>query len=323
MKIILSGSIAVDRILHFSGHFKDQIKPEKLDVLSVSILLDQLLDTRGGIAANIAYGLALLGEKPVLYGSVGQNSRSYMEDLAKLGVETNYVHYSTVPTASFTVMTDQADCQIGGFFPGAMSDAQSLDFHEFGESKLAESVDHENENFIVISPHDPAQMARQVSICTEQKLRLFYDVGQQATNISGTDIQAGIEAAELLIVNEYEMAVLVEKTGWTQAQILEKVTVCVVTLGEKGSYLYQGLNKEQTAIPALKVTQVVDPTGAGDAFRAGFLYGYARDLELQTCVQLGSTLAASAIEHQGTQTYTVALEQLLARCRQSYDTFTL
>jgi adenosine kinase len=312
MKLILTGSIAIDRIMSFPGKFAELIQPDKLHVLSISILLNKLEDTRGGIAANIAYGLAQLGEKPVLYGSVGHNSREYMDDLANLGVDTQNVHYSELPTASFTVMTDQADCQVGGFYPGAMGDASSLDFKEFTASTA--------ESFFVISPHDPAQMSAQVEYCAQHKARLFYDVGQQATNIAADDIKAGIKAAELLIVNDYEMGVLVEKTGWSQAEIISQVKTCVITLGEKGCKIYTDGTASQI-VPANIVTNAADPTGAGDAFRAGFLFAYLKDLDLTTCAQLGSTLAAYAIEKHGTQTYSATLPELLQRCSASYDTF--
>ena len=238
MRIALTGSIAIDRIMVFPGKFSQVIQADKLHVLSLSVLINQLTDTRGGVAANIAYTLALLKVSPFLYGSIGKEAAIYIQDLAKMGVETRHVHFSDLPTATFTVMTDQDNCQIGGFYPGAMSDAASLNFEEF-----------ENDTFFVISPHDPEQMAVQARICKEKKYRMFYDVGQQATNISDEDISAGIDAAELLIVNDYEMGVLVQKTGWTQAQITSKVKTCVITLGEHGSKIFhQGKEEQVTAV---------------------------------------------------------------------------
>ncbi len=293
MKILLTGSIALDRIMVYPGKFSEVIQPDKLHVLSLSLLINELKETRGGVAANIAYTLALLGEKPVLLGSVGTAAKSYMKDLGKQGVDISRVHYSDLPTATFTVITDQANCQVGGFYPGAMSDSHSLRVSEFDPS----------EHFVVISPHDPQQMAKQVEECRASKMRLFYDVGQQASNISGKDIRAGIEAAELMIVNDYEMSQLVEKTGWDEDEIRNKVKIFIVTLGAKGCLIYQQGADEILSVPAMKVESVVDPTGAGDAFRAGFLYGYIRDFDIRTCAEFGTTAAAYAIEKHGTQAH--------------------
>jgi adenosine kinase len=307
MQLLLTGSIAIDRIMVFSGKFSELIQPDKLHLLSLSVLLDELKDSRGGVAANISYTLGLLGEKPLLFGSVGQEARLYMEDLAKLGVDIQHVHYSSLPTATFTVMTDTANCQIGGFYPGAMSDATDLSIEGFKNDDI----------LVVLSPHDPKQMATQVTECQKLKKRLFYDVGQQANNISGEDLRAGIDAAELLIVNDYEMGVIAQKTGWSQEQIEQKVQTCVTTLGEKGCSIVSN-GAQAVSVSAVKVPEVIDPTGAGDAFRAGFLYGYVRKLPLVECAQLGSTAAAFAIEHRGAQGHAFTQEAFFKRHQQNY-----
>ncbi len=307
MRIVLTGSIAVDRIMVFSGRFKDVIQPDKLHVLSLSLLLDELKETRGGVAANIAYNLGLLSEKPLLLGSVGENGREYMEGLAKLGVNCSQVHYSQRPTASFSVITDQDNCQVGGFYAGAMSDAASLNFRQFAD----------DQTLFVISPHDPDQMARQVKEAKQLGLRLVYDVGQQANNIGADEIRAGIEAAELLIVNDYEMGVITQKTGWTQDQIIAKLKTCVVTLGDQGCQVYSNGSIHQVA--AVRVEKVVDPTGAGDAFRAGFVYGYVRDWTPETCAQLGATVATFALEKTGTQEHTFTKEDVALRYQSQYS----
>lgn len=306
MRTVLTGSIAIDRIMVFPGRFSQVIQADKLHVLSLSVLIDQLKDTPGGVAANIAYTLALLEEKPVLYGSIGKEAASYIDDLAKMGINTEFVHFSDLPTATFTVMTDQADCQIGGFYPGAMSDASLLTFNEFNE-----------EDFFVISPHDPAQMAKQVQVCKNKKFRMFYDVGQQVSNVSAEDLRAGMDAAELLIVNDYEMGVLIKKTGWTHEEIISKLKTCVVTLGEKGCKIYhQG--HPPISVPAVPIDKVVDPTGAGDAFRAGFLCGYVRDFPVEECAEYGSIAAAYCIGQLGTQTHTFTTEEFFARHKTNY-----
>lgn len=289
MRLILTGSVAIDRILNFSGKYADVIAPNKLHVLSLSVLVDNLVDTRGGIAANIAYNLALLGEKPVLFGSVGHDAKGYMSDLEKLGIDISHLHFSTKPTASFTVMTDSADCQVGGFYPGAMGDANSLNLKAFDPAR----------DFIVISPHDPKAMAMQVAEAQERGFHYFYDIGQQVSNVPDKDVSQGIKKASLLIVNDYEMGVIQQKTKLTQSQIVNMVPVVVVTLGEKGSIVFD--HGKKTEVKAVAVKKVVDPTGAGDAYRGGFLYGYVRSMSMVECAKLGSVVATFAIAKHGTQ----------------------
>jgi adenosine kinase len=294
----------------YPGSFAEVIQPDKLHVLSLSLLLNELKETRGGVAANIAYSLALLGEKPTLLAAVGENARSYMEALAELGVQTNVVHYSHLPTATFTVMTDTHNCQIGGFYPGAMGDAASLTLEPFDPKKT----------LVVISPHDPKQMNRQVKECAQKKMRLFYDVGQQINNISAEDIKAGVEAAELLIINDYEYEVLQQKTGWREQELLEKVKTIIVTLGEKGSVIKERRKKkEEIKISAVKIKKVVDPTGAGDSFRAGFLYGYVREWDLERCAELGSVVASFAIEKHGAQEHKFDRKKIENRYKNTYS----
>jgi adenosine kinase len=311
MKLVLTGSIAIDRIMIFPGKFEDVIQPDKLHVLSLSILLDSLKDTRGGVAANIAHTLALLGDHPFLYGSVGSDpwAKQYMKDLKKRGVDTTHVHYSHLPTATFTVMTDKTNCQIGGFYPGAMSDASSLSVKKFAK-KNAEKP------FVVISPHDPSQMSKQVEECQSLGLRLFYDVGQQISNISADEVRAGVSAAELLILNDYEVGVLTEKTGWTEKEITGKVKILVVTLGKEGCHIIEHGKKKQ--VPAAYVENVLDPTGAGDAFRAGFLYGYLRGEKAEVCAEYGMVTSAFAIEHHGTQSHTFTFNDFRLRYEENY-----
>ena len=311
MQLVLTGSIAIDRIMLFPDKFANVIQPDKLHVLSISVLLKELKETWGGIATNIAYTLSLLGEQPVLLGSVGRDeaSRQYIQTFAVRGVDVSHVHYSQLPTATFTVMTDQADCQIGGFYPGAMSDAVSLSLAAFPKLNT----------FVVLSPHDPTQMARQVAECAEHGLRLFYDIGQQVVNVSAEDLQAGVAAAELLILNDYEMGTLAKKTGWGEVEICQKVKVCVVTLGEKGCVIRA--HGQELSVPAAKIEKLVDPTGAGDAFRAGFLYGYVRGWEPLSCAQLGATAAAYDVEQLGAQTHHFTRNDIVRRTQENFGDF--
>ncbi|HXE09950.1 MAG TPA: carbohydrate kinase family protein [Verrucomicrobiae bacterium] len=291
-RLILCGSIALDRIMNFSGRYQDLIKPDKLHVLSLSVLLDKLEETPGGAAANISYAIAQLGERPVLLGSVGADASDYLARLAEAGIDTGHVHVSKLPTASFNVMTDGDDNQIGGFYPGAMADADSLSLQPWtGQDVL-----------VCVSAHDPGAMAAQVKECDENSLRLVYDPGQQVSNSPAADLQAGIKAAEVLIVNDYELSVLSEKAATTPEALKAQVPVVITTLGKDGSLIEGTKVPELLRIAAAKPANAVDPTGAGDAYRAGFLYGYLRQWPLRDCGQLGAVVASYVIEHHGTQT---------------------
>ena len=292
MQIVLCGSLSIDQIMTFDGFYEELIQPEKLHVLSVTPLVSSLRRTRGGIAGNIAYSLALLGEKPLLYSAIGRESKSYMDDLAHMGVDVSQVYYSQLPTATFSVLTDKNNCQVGGFYPGAMGDSTSLTIKKFKDKDV----------LVVVSDHDPSQMIIQAQECRKYKKRMVFDVGQQISVLSGEELILGLEAAEILIINDYEMGMLVKKTGLTQDEITKKTKVCIVTLGEKGSVIYaEDNNFAPQRIQAVKVNKAIDPTGAGDAFRAGFLYGFVRGWDLQKSAQLGSTVAAFVVEKHGTQ----------------------
>jgi adenosine kinase len=300
---VISGSIAIDRIMSFAGQYRDHLQPDKLDSLSISLFLDQLHDSHGGVGANIAYSLALLGEEPHLLGSVGPDAALYLEKLARCGVNIKYIHESQLPTASFNVMTDSNQNQIGGFYPGAMFDSDSLTLEPWRES----------EAIIVVSPHDPKAMRRQVAQCRQWNLRLCYDVGQQVSNLSAGEMAEGVAAAEVLIMNDYEMSALAKKLGRSLADIKADVPVVVTTLGQEGSVIEGASVPAPIRVGVAAVQQVADPTGAGDAYRAGFLYGLARKGDLRTCARLGAVCAAYAVEQLGTQTHAFTLETVAQR----------
>ncbi len=288
--LVICGSIAIDRIMNFSGLYRDLIKPDKLHVLSLSVLLDKLEDSRGGIGANIASNLAQLGEKPVLLGSVGKDARAYIDDLKNLGVDTSHVHYSRLPTASFNVFTDAEDSQVGGFYPGAMSDAEALSFTSWQDRDVV----------ALICAHDPTAMSRQVAECQQFGLRLVYDPGQQVSDPT-TDLAAGVATAEALFVNDYERSVLCERLSMKTEELAAKLPVIITTLGKDGSIIEGNKLDSSLKIGIAKPLEVVDPTGAGDAYRAGFLYGYLRQWDLRICGQLGAVMASFIVEQNGTQ----------------------
>jgi adenosine kinase len=293
--------------MNFSGSYKDLIRPDKLHVLSVSVLLDKLEETRGGIAANIAHNIALLGEEPVILASVGPNAKQYVKDLAAEGINTKHIHASKLPTASFTVMTDSDDNQVGGFYPGAMSASSSLTLKHWRGKDVV----------VCVSAHDPAGMKAQVAECQELGLSLVYDPGQQVSNSPAQDLKAGVGAAEVLIVNDYEFGVLTEKTELTPEAIKAKVPLVVTTLGKDGSVIEGAKVPQPIKIPIAKPAVLADPTGVGDAYRAGFLYGYLRQWQLPACGQLGAVVASFVIEHHGTQVQ-FSKQEIITRYQETF-----
>ncbi len=303
-QLVICGSIAIDRIMNFSGSYQDLIQPDKLHVLSVSVLLDKLEQTPGGVGANIAYNAARLGDRPILVGAAGPDAANYLENLTAIGVDTTAVHISDLPTASFNVMTDSDDNQVGGFYPGAMADSASLDLESWADKDV----------FVSVSANDPQAMRRQVAQCVEHNMRLLYDPGQQVSSLSAADLQAGLDTAEVVTLNDYEMGTVCKKTGTTPEAIKAASPLVITTYGKEGSVIEGKNAPTPIKIPAAKAAQVVDPTGAGDAYRAGFLYGYLRQWDLPVCGQLGATVASFIIEQHGTQ-----CEFTLADIRQRYQ----
>lgn len=297
--------------MNFGGSYKNLIQPDKLHVLSISILIDGLTNTRGGTAANITYNLALLGEHPILLCSIGEDNRSYLASLKKLGINTDYAHVSNLPTATFTVLTDQDNNQIGGFYPGAMSDISQLTLKPWYKSK---------DTLVVISATDPRGMDQLVSECQRSGLPYVYDVGQQVTNITLEELKHGLTGADILFANDYELGVIKSRTGINETELNNMIPQIVTTLGEAGTRITGKTLKQPLIIPSVKDVKVVDPTGAGDAYRAGFLYGYMRNWDLVDCARLGSVVATYTIELAGTQTHTFTLADLQQKYYSAYGT---
>jgi adenosine kinase len=307
-QIVICGSIAIDRIMNFTGRYRDLIKPDKLHVLSVSPLLDKLENSPGGVGANIAHNLAILGEAPILIGSVGPDAKSYIDYLSGRGIDTSHIHISTLPTASFNVITDSENNQVGGFYQGAMSDSDSLTFEHWKDKNVV----------AMVSAHNPKAMNRQVAECQQYNLPLIYDPGQQVSDPE-TDLNAGLNAATVLFVNDYEMGLLCENTGLSQEAIKSKVEIVVTTLGKDGSVIEGAAVDAPIHIAIASPAQVTDPTGAGDAYRAGFLYGYLRQWGLIDCGRLGSVVASFIVEQHGTQ-QDYSLQAVKKRYRQTFNT---
>jgi len=308
MGIVLTGSIAFDYIMTFPGKFRDHILPERLDRLSLSFLVDSMVRQRGGVAANIAYTLALLGERPTVMATVGEDFDEYRQWLDRCGVDTSAIR--TIPgllTASFFVNTDQANSQIASFYTGAMARAAELRF-----SDLPARPD-----LAVISPNDPGAMAAYVQECRQQGIAYIYDPSQQIVRLETEALRQGIRSCRGLVVNDYEFALIEKRTGLDRAQILEQAEFLLVTCGETGAVL--NTQAGESPIPAVPEHAIVDPTGVGDAFRAGFLKGYLHQLPLELCAQMGSLAATYCLESRGPQSHSFDLAEFVARFRRHFD----
>lgn len=310
-QILLIGSISHDFIARYSGQFPPHLAPEKLDKLSVSFLVDTMTESYGGIAANIAYTLALLKRESIVLTAVGRDPRSYLRRLRKMGVDISHLIIADhLPTSTFFATTDQDNRQVCTFVSGAMAKAVDISLREWeGTNSL-----------VVVSAHDPSAMAKHVAESQKYGLRLIYDPSQQTTTIPAKDLIAGVKAATILMSNQFELSQIISRTGLSETEIDRLVPITVTTLGENGS-LIQGRDiPTPIHVPAVAVRQVIDPTGAGDAYRAGFLYGYTLGLYLVTCGQLGSVAASFAIEHHGTQGHHFTKKQFLARYNKAFKT---
>jgi adenosine kinase len=309
MSIVLTGSVAFDYLMTFPGYFREQIIPEKLDCISLSFLVDTLTRQRGGIAPNIAYSLALLGDSPKVAATVGQDFEEYRAWLESKGVDTTYVKVIADKfTASFFENTDLANNQIASFYTGAMADAGQVSLKNMKPGEA---------DYVVISPNDPGAMDQYVRECGELGIPYLYDPSQQIARNDHAELRRGVEGAQAVFCNDYEYELLQKHTGLTAADIEKTVELLVVTLGEKGAVVK---SKGQTYnIPIVPAERIVDPTGVGDAFRGGFLRGYHLGLDLQTCGQMGALAATYVLEQKGTQNHHYSITEFVKRYREHFD----
>jgi adenosine kinase len=307
MRIIVTGSIAYDYLMSFPGTFTEHFLPEHFQRLSLSFHVDTMDKRRGGCAPNIAYTLALLGERPVLMGAAGRDFGEYRQWLEASGVDTSLVHEVTDKfTASFFCSTDKANNQIASFYAGAMTHAAELSFRTAGKADL-----------VIISPNDPAAMTQHAQECRALKIRYVFDPGQQSVRMSGAEITEGIAGASLVICNDYELELIRDKTGLGEAGILEKAAALIVTRGEHGSSIFT--RGSRSDVPAVPPTRIVDPTGVGDAYRGGLLKGLAARADLTVCARIGSVAATYALEHLGGQSHAYSWAEFKARYEQHFD----
>ena len=306
MRIIVTGSIAFDYLMSFPGKFTEHFLPEHFQRVSLSFLVDSMDKRRGGCAPNIAYTLALLGERPLLMATAGQDFGDYRRWLDAAGVDTSLVtEVEDKFTASFFCSTDQANNQIASFYTGAMAHAAELSFRTAGKVDLA-----------IISPNDPAAMTQYAEECRTLGIRFIFDPGQQCARMSGAELADGINGASMVICNDYELELIREKTGLGEQEILARAGSLVVTRGEHGSSVFSG--DSRVDVPSVAPTKIADPTGVGDAYRGGFMKGLAHGAAPEVCARLGSVAATYALEHLGGQAHAYSWTEFKKRYEQHF-----
>jgi len=308
MDILLTGSVAYDYLMTFPGQFKEQILPERLASISLSFLVDSMSKQRGGIAPNIAYTMALLGQKPRVMATVGEDFGDYRAWLDSKGVDTELM--KVVPgvfTASFFATTDHDSAQIASFYPGAMAYSATQSLKELPTKP----------DLVIVSPSAPDAMMKFPAECRELGIKYLYDPSQQVLRLEGSELARDMEGAYFLFCNDYEFGLISKKTGWSLDQILEHVKVLVITRGKDGADLYSDGNSVH--IPTVPEDEIVDPTGVGDAFRGGFLTGYSHGFDWKLCGEIGSLSAVYCLEQRGTQNHSYTAADFVKRFRQHFD----
>lgn len=338
MNIVVTGSLGYDYIMDFPGKFADRIMPDKIHQLSLSFLVDRMEKQFGGTAGNIAYTLQLLGVQPLILSTAGNDFAPYKKFLKQHKIETrSIVERKDVATGTYFVVTDKDDNQIGAFYEGAMKYNKELSLLSFrprfnrgrnpvgilklkGISRLSLKVDprdDRNNSFTIIAPNDPVAMKRYVKECQGLHIPYLYDPAFQIDHFTSTDLTDGISQADIVIGNDYEISLIEKKTHLTHKELLQLAPIVITTLGSQGS-LIETREKSLQIKPA-KVRNTSDPTGAGDAYRAGFLAGFLRGFDLKACGQMGNVSAAYTVEKYGTQTHTFTKEEFIKRYEENYE----
>lgn len=310
MRIAVTGSIAVDHLMVYPGRFADQLIPDQLDRVSLSFLADELEIRRGGVAANIALGLGRLGVRPLLAGAVGADFADYRAWLHAHGVDTGLVLVSsTLHTARFVCTTDADQNQIATFYAGAMSAARNI--------SLAPATADGPLDLVVVAPNDPAAMLRHTEECRTLGIPFAADPSQQLARLTGEEARQLVDGARFLFTNEYEAALLQQLTGWSEEEVLGRVGSWITTLGSHGARIARA-GSDPLLVPAVPASAIADPTGAGDAFRSGFLAGVAWGWNFERAAQLGCAIATVVLESVGTQEYKLSAADLILRIEHTY-----
>lgn len=309
METLVTGSIAYDYLMRFPGSFQQHFIPDELHNMSLSFLVDDMTKHWGGVAANIAFTLAKFGQRPQLMGTVGRDFGDYRRWLETHGVDcSTVIQIDEVFTASFFANTDDDNNQLAFFYGGAMNLARNY--------CIADTVSR-RPDLAVISPNDPVAMVKLCDECRRMGIRFIYDPGQQVARLDGDELRRGLQDAFMVVVNIYEASVIYDKTGFTLDDLREQVEIVVITESEKGSKIYHG--DDTMAAEAFPPGEIADPTGAGDAYRAGFILGLSKRLPLQLCAQIGALSATYALEVVGTQNHRFTLAEFVERFRSLAD----
>lgn len=308
MDILLTGSVAYDYLMTFPGLFSEQILPERLNSISLSFLVDSMAKARGGVAPNIAYTMTLLGEKPQVMATVGEDFAEYRAWLEAKGVDTSLMR--VIPgefTASFFATTDRASAQIASFYPGAMGHSASQSLKDLRKKP----------DLVVVSPSAPDAMMKFPAECRELGIPYLYDPGQQVLRLEGAEMARDMEGAAFLFCNDYEFGLISKKTGQDLKEMLMHVKVLVVTRGKDGANLYT--NGQEVFIPTVPEREIIDPTGVGDAFRGGFLAGYSHGWDWKLCGEVGALAAVYCLESRGPQSHSFTRAGFVERFRRHFD----
>jgi adenosine kinase len=307
--IVVTGSVAYDYLMTFPGRFLEHFLPDRLHRISVSFLVDEMRKVRGGCAPNIAYGLSLLGERPKIVAAAGRDALEYREWLASEGVCVDgFKIFDDLFTASFFVSTDLDQNQIASFYTGAMARASELSVLRGDPAEIA---------YVIISPNDPSAMARYARECREASVEFVYDPSQQVARLSGDDLLVGMEGAAVLICNDYEWGIILQKTGLAEREILARASMLIVTHGSEGSsFRSRSISFD---VPAARLRgPAADPTGVGDAYRGGLLKGMLRGDRWEFCGQIASIAAVFCLESIGPQPPRMSREAFVERFRENY-----
>ncbi len=308
MNNLLTGSLAFDRIMNFPGHFKEHILPDKIHNLNVSFNIERLEEKKGGTVGNIAYSLSLLQQQPIIIASAGNDFTAYLQYLKDLGISTEHIEvHEDVTTASAYIITDMSDNQITGFFMGAMERETSATMTDWNAA----------DSMVCLSPGNKQDMLRYSRECKENSTRYIFDPGQTLPFLEPEEITELITGAYILVTNDYELQMILNRTELTEQDIREKVSVLITTLGKEGSTIM--VEGEQHDIPVCSTTDVKDPTGAGDAYRSGIIAGISNDLSWDQVGKVASVAAVYAVEQYGTQEHSYTMKEFQKRYQESFN----
>ena len=303
MSFVITGSVAYDYLMFFPGHFRDHILADQLDNISLSFLAESMRRERGGVAANIAYTNKLLGGDPIILATVGHDFGDYRRWLEEQGLRTDQIlEISDELTATFFVSTDLDQNQIANFYTGAMAYSRNYTLADRGLYGAG---------LVLISPNDPGAMVMYAEECRTLGIPFAFDPSQQLARLNEEELVKSVPGSTFVLCNEYEIAMIQNKTGWSLDDLRAQVDTLVLTLGKKGSVIYNGAQSFE--IPVAAVERIDDPTGAGDAYRGGFFAGYLNDLPLPVCGRIGALCSTYALEHVGTTSHRFTMEEFVDR----------